>query len=157
MDGIDALLFQIAQLFLWPISIMVLVAFGYSLISLGSFAVECFRRFSNPHFFVLHSSLKSDSIESMELAILKELEGLRLCSRVAPMLGLVATMIPLGPALVSASKGNADGVAEGLVPAFSAVIVALIAASISFGILTVRRRWLLETMHRVLEGRKGAE
>jgi biopolymer transport protein ExbB/TolQ len=155
MDGIDGLLFQIAQLFLLPISILVLIAFGYSLLCLGAFTVEWFLRFANPKIPILLSSSKSESIESMELKILKELEGLKLCSRVAPMLGLVATMIPLGPALVSASSGKAAQVADGLVPAFSAVIVALIAASISFGILTVRRRWLLEELQQALKDRKG--
>ena len=59
------------------------------------------------------------SPERLELAVLKELEGLRLCSRVAPMLGLVATMIPMGPALVAVASGQSQGVAESLAPAFA--------------------------------------
>jgi biopolymer transport protein ExbB/TolQ len=92
------------------------------------------------------------SQERLELAVLKELEGLRLCSRVAPMLGLVATMIPMGPALVAVASGQSSGVAESLAPAFAAVIVALVAASITFVVYSVRRRWLLAEMLIVLDG-----
>jgi biopolymer transport protein ExbB/TolQ len=52
-------------------------------------------------------------------------------------------MIPMGPALLSLSENNTKNVSENLVVAFSAVITALLAASITFVILTVRRRWLL--------------
>lgn len=153
MSGIDALLFQLSQLFLLPVSILVLIAFAYSLFRLGAFSIEWIRRCLNPNTPIVLSTSTTGSVESMELMILHELEGLKLCSRVAPMLGLVATMIPLGPALVAAANGKADQVAEGLVPAFSAVIIALVAASISFGILTVRRRWLLEELQQLLKGR----
>jgi len=47
---------------------------------------------------------------------------------VTPMLGLVATMIPMGPALKSLSDGNLADVSNNLTIAFSAVILALIAA-----------------------------
>jgi biopolymer transport protein ExbB/TolQ len=49
----------------------------------------------------------------------------------------------MGPALLSLSENNTKNVSENLVVAFSAVITALLAASITFVILTVRRRWLL--------------
>ncbi len=75
---------------------------------------------------------------------MQRLEWLRITSRSAPMLGLVATMIPMGPALLALTRNDAQGIGENLVVAFSAVILALVAASITFFILTVRRRWLLQ-------------
>ncbi|MCY1226743.1 hypothetical protein D9M72_389900 [compost metagenome] len=62
------------------------------------------------------------------------------------MLGLVATMIPMGPALKGLSGGNLANVGENLTIAFSAVILALIAASITFWVVNVRRRWLAEEL-----------
>ena len=59
------------------------------------------------------------------------------------MLGLVATMIPMGPALLALTTSDAKAVGENLVVAFSAVILALVSASITFFVLTVRRRWYL--------------
>jgi len=77
------------------------------------------------------------------------LEAPRIASRVTPMLGLVATMIPMGPALKSLSDGNLAQVSENLMVAFSAVILALIAASITYWIVNVRRRWLAEELLEV--------
>jgi biopolymer transport protein ExbB/TolQ len=69
------------------------------------------------------------------------------------MLGLVATMIPMGPALIAVSAGNAQGMAESLVVAFSAVIVALLAAAMTYVVQMVRKRWLLEELSAVLDQR----
>jgi len=65
------------------------------------------------------------------------------------MLGLVATMIPMGPALLALTESDAKGIGENLVIAFSAVILALIASSITFFVLTVRRRWLLQELRAI--------
>lgn len=146
-------LFQLAQLFLWPVTLLVFAVFAYAVMSLGAFAVEWGRRHQQPGRVLVLGRVAPSSPEALELAVLKELEGLRLCSRVAPMLGLVATMIPMGPALVAVASGQSQGVAESLAPAFAAVIVALVAASISFVIYSVRRRWLLAEMLMVLDGR----
>ena len=147
----ESLMFQLAQFFLWPVTVLVLLVFAYAVISLGSFAVEWQRRRRQPG-AVLVLGAQARSVEALELAVLKELEGLRLCSRVAPMLGLVATMIPMGPALVGVASGQSQGVAQSLAPAFAAVIVALVSASITFVVYSVRRRWLLSELLSVLEG-----
>ena len=148
-------LFQLAQTFLWPVTVLVFAVFAYAVMALGAFGVEWFRRRQQPGRVLVLSGFKNSqhpSQERLELAVLKELEGLRLCSRVAPMLGLVATMIPMGPALVAVASGQSSGVAESLAPAFAAVIVALVAASITFVVYSVRRRWLLAEMLVVLDG-----
>ena len=146
-------LFQLAQMFLWPVTILVLAAFAYAVMSLGAFGLEWARRRRQPGRVLVLAGASAASAETLELAVLKELEGLRLCSRVAPMLGLVATMIPMGPALVAVASGQSQGVAESLAPAFAAVIVALVAASVTFVVYSVRRRWLLAEMLALLEGK----
>jgi biopolymer transport protein ExbB/TolQ len=50
-------------------------------------------------------------------------------------------MIPMGPALKALAEGQLDAVAQGLTMAFSAVILALVAAAITYTIAQVRRRW----------------
>ncbi len=64
----------------------------------------------------------------------------RIATRVAPMLGLVATMIPMGPALKALADGALQDVSRSLMIAFSAVILALLAAAISFTVVNVRKR-----------------
>lgn len=100
-------------------------------------------------------ALHGGNSDDLELWIMQRLEWLRITSRSAPMLGLVATMIPMGPALLALTRNDAQGIGENLVVAFSAVILALVAASITFFILTVRRRWLLQELRAVERAREA--
>jgi biopolymer transport protein ExbB/TolQ len=147
---IDQILFELARLFLWPVSLGVLLCFVYAMVVLGMFCTEWLQRRRAPT-RALVLTTPGVSQELLELAVLKNLEGVRLCSRVAPMLGLMATMIPMGPALVAVASGESQGVAQSLAPAFAAVIVALASASITFVVYTVRRRWLMRELVMVLD------
>jgi len=155
MTSFDAILFELARLFQWPVAVGVLFSFAYSVYVLGMFGMEFAQRRSAPDRPLLLHGFGVNQ-DQMELAVLKELEGLRLCSRVAPMLGLMATMIPMGPALVAVASGQSEGVANSLAPAFASVIVALAAASITFVVYTVRRRWLMRELVMVLDAADGS-
>lgn len=61
---------------------------------------------------------------------MRRLEWLRIVSRSAPRLGLVATMIPMGPALLALTSNDASAVGANLAVAFSSVILDLVSASI---------------------------
>jgi hypothetical protein len=150
MMSLDLILFELARLFLWPVSVGVVLSFAYAVVVLGMFGVEYLQRRRHPQrpLLLVDRSLSQDL---MELVVLKDLEGVRLCSRVAPMLGLIATMIPMGPALVAVASGESQGVAQSLAPAFASVIVALASASITFVVYTVRRRWLMRELVMVLD------
>lgn len=150
MTSFDAILFELARLFQWPVAVGVLFSFAYAIYVLGMFGMEFVQRRSAPDRPLLLHGFGVNQ-DQMELAVLKELEGLRLCSRVAPMLGLMATMIPMGPALVAVASGQSEGVASSLAPAFASVIVALASASITFVVYTVRRRWLMRELVMVLD------
>ncbi|CAM4319298.1 MotA/TolQ/ExbB proton channel family protein [Vibrio neonatus] len=152
MNQIETLVYQFSTLFMQPIMVLILLIVLYSLYSLGRFMMESVQRRSK----TFNSSLaryaqKTQNYSSghLELRVIKELEPLRLISRSGPMLGLVTTMIAIGPALVAMGEGNIERVAEEMIVAFSASILALIAASITFSVMTVRRRWLLQDMVRI--------
>jgi len=149
-NSMESLLLDLSQAFQWPIISLVLLSFAYSMLKLGGFVIEGIQRVRHPNQVLVLPREEANSLESLELIVLRELEGLRLCSRVAPMLGLVATMIPLGPALIAVSSGNSGITASNLGAAFAAVIVALVAASIAFAIHTIRRRWLLQELNQLL-------
>jgi MotA/TolQ/ExbB proton channel family protein len=144
-------LFELSKLFLMPVLALIVVALAYAFIALGAFAAETWQRFRGTHRspLVAYQAAHAASSEDVELWIMKRLEWLRIVSRTAPMLGLVATMIPMGPALLALANNDAKAVGENLVVAFSAVILALISASITFVLLTVRRRWLLQELRAI--------
>lgn len=152
MTTFEAILYELSQVFLIPVMILILLAFCFSLAALGSFLMECWQKRSPQYQSELihyQSTAPFTHTDDLELRIIKRLEWLRIITRITPMLGLVATMIAIGPALLALGDGQIKAVAGNMVVAFSAVIIALIAASITFGILTVRRRWLLEALREI--------
>lgn len=157
MNGIESFLYEISKFFLAPVLVLLCAMFVYALFCLGmllfdqGLSMARGRRRQPIARFLRSRPLASQ--EDLELEVLKQIELQRIVSRIAPMLGLVATMIPMGPALIAVSAGNAQGMAESLVVAFSAVIVALLAAAMTYVVQMVRKRWLLEELSAVLDQR----
>lgn len=153
MNAIEQLMSEVSGLFLTPVLLILCAMFVYALFELGRFALELLQggRKARPLTRFRQDNPGADQ-QDIELCLLRRLEPLRLVSRIAPMLGLVATMIPMGPALMAVANGNFTAVADSLVVAFAAVIIALMAASITFWVLSVRRRWLLEELKQLLKG-----
>lgn len=145
---VESTMYQLSQLFLLPALALIGLLFLYAFWVLGEFGVLAWLRRSGGGRPLLAIFRAKPSLGDDELDLIahKQLEHARIASRVTPMLGLVATMIPMGPALKSLSDGNLAKVSDNLTVAFSAVILALIAASITYWVVNVRRRWLAEEM-----------
>jgi len=150
MNALEKTLYDLSHVFLAPVLLLILAALAYSFIALGGFLWEALKRRRGRHASALLDWHARDggTTDDAELWILKKLELLRIVSRTAPMLGLVATMIPMGPALLALTRSDAQSVGENMVVAFSSVILALVSASLTFFIMTVRRRWLLEELRQ---------
>ncbi len=156
---IETTLYGVSQLFLMPVLLAVMGLFLYAFYALGSFLWQVWqRRRGDARGFELLTAWQTSpalSVIDLEALAVQRLEGARLVSRVAPMLGLVATMIPMGPALKGLSDGQLQEVSANLMVAFSAVIVALIAASLTYWTVNVRRRWYACELAEVEHGAKG--
>jgi biopolymer transport protein ExbB/TolQ len=157
MPAVESILYDASRLFLAPVMALILIALTFAIISLGSFTFEAAARAAGGAGRPLahYRARTACSIDDLELLIVRRLEWLRIVARSAPMLGLVATMIPMGPALLALGSNDGAGVGKNLVVAFSSVILALVAASISFFVYTIRRRWLLEEL-RAIENQGAA-
>ena len=155
---IEGLMYQLSQIFLLPTLALVAALFLYAVALGGHFAVQAWqRRGSGGRPLLQHfRSQPTLTADDLDLHAHTLLEPARIASRVAPMMGLVATMIPMGPALKSLSDGNLASVSENLTVAFSAVILALISASLTYWVVNVRRRWLAEELLEVEALRRGA-
>jgi biopolymer transport protein ExbB/TolQ len=62
-------------------------------------------------------------------------------TRVGPMLGLMGTLIPLGPALTGLAEGNVKSLASNLVIAFTTTVVGLLVSGMAYGMALARRTW----------------
>jgi len=154
MPVLEATLYDLSRLFLVPVMVLILASLAYAVVALGGFAAEGVQRMSGRRGgrLTAHQRSTGCAVDDLELVVLRRLEWLRIVSRAAPMLGLVATMIPMGPALLALGTNNSQAVGENLVVAFSSVILALLAASITFFVYTIRRRWLLEELRAIETG-----
>jgi len=158
MNNLESTLYDLTRLFLTPVLLLILAALVYAFVALGGFIMEAWqrRRGSYRSRLATQHTRHAMTSDDLELWIMHQLEWLRITSRSAPMLGLVATMIPMGPALLALTRSDAQGIGDNLVVAFSAVILALVSASITFFILTVRRRWLLQELRDIERIREAA-
>ena len=84
--------------------------------------------------------------QEYEIRMAKRLEHTKITSTVGPMLGLMGTLIPLGPALIGLSKGDIGTLAQNLMIAFATTVVGLFVAIIGYVLTQVRRRWYWEDM-----------
>ena len=139
----EKFLYELVMLFQIPVYGLILFMFAYSLFDLGLFTARAIRRALGKN----HPPEVSP--EELYLLGMKAMELPRLISRVAPLLGLVGTLIPLGPALVALSEGNTQELGKKLSFAFGAVSLSLISASITYYTSTVRKRWLLEDIKKL--------
>ena len=157
--ALESTMYTVAQLFLLPTLLLIAALFLYAFWVLGEFTVLGLRRrqgAGRPLVAAYRAAGPAGlSEDELDLRAHKLMEGPRIASRVTPLLGLVATMIPMGPALKGLSDGNLAQVSSNLTVAFSAVILALIAAAITFWVANVRRRWLAEEVLEIAQGRSA--
>ncbi|WP_029011294.1 MotA/TolQ/ExbB proton channel family protein [Azospirillum halopraeferens] len=148
--AIETLLYHASQVFMLPVLLAVIALVLYAFYALGAFAWQARqRRRAGGAGFDLLASWRADpslTPTALETLAFRRLEALRIATRVAPMLGLVATMIPMGPALKALADGRLEAVSANLTVAFSAVILALVAASVTYLVVNVRRRWYAEEL-----------
>ncbi len=69
-----------------------------------------------------------------------------LIARVAPMFGLMGTLIPLGPGLIALAQGDTKTLSDSLLIAFDTTVAGLISAAISFVISGIRKGWYEQYM-----------
>lgn len=167
---IETLMYQVSNLLLLPVLILIATLFFYAFFVLGVFSSQYWqrtrsekqyqqaiqspatdmlsvKRVNGYRLFSYFRSNPASTTTDLEIFAIKSLEKQRIVTRIAPMLGLVATMIPMGPALKSLADGNIQGISENLIIAFAAVIFGLVAASITYWTASVKKRWLVEELN----------
>ena len=111
---IESLMYQASQVFLFPTLLVITVLFAYAFFLLGAFAMQWWQRRKGQggqptrghHLLLWAKAQPGASADELDVKAHQLLELPRIATRVAPMLGLIATMIPMGPALKGLSDGN---------------------------------------------------
>lgn len=90
------------------------------------------------------AAMRQRLLADFEIEADKDLSTSKTLSKMGPMLGLMGTLIPMGPALVGLSTGDIASMAYNMQVAFATTVVGLFAAAIGFITQQVKQRWYLQ-------------
>ena len=85
-------------------------------------------------------------LANFEIAADKDLAISKTLTKLGPILGLMGTLIPMGPALVGLSTGDIASMAYNMQVAFATTVSGLVAGAIGFLTQQVKQRWYLQDM-----------
>ena len=85
-------------------------------------------------------------LADFEIAADKDLSASRTLTKLGPMLGLMGTLIPMGPALVGLSTGDISSMAYNMQVAFATTVVGLFSSAVGFLTQQVKNRWYMQDM-----------
>ena len=86
-------------------------------------------------------------LANYEMEAEKELGRSRTFIKLGPMLGLMGTLIPMGPALVGLAQGDISSMAYNMQVAFATTVVGLVIAAVGVITLQVKQRWYAREMN----------
>ena len=92
------------------------------------------------------AAMRQRLLANFEISADKDLATSKTLSKMGPMLGLMGTLIPMGPALVGLSTGDIASMAYNMQVAFATTVVGIFAAAIGFITGLVKQRWYLKDM-----------
>jgi len=179
LSSVTRILFVVTDALLIPDIMLLLALLGWSAVVLGEFTAEAISRArcgpsrwsetGNPRpeigsakrprlvatFLAEATSLPGQpaALEKLasdyELKAAKWLEGTQIGVRLGPILGLVGTLIPMGPALQGLAAGNVMQIAANIRIAFATTVVGLLIGGLCYTITTVRRRWYAQDLKEI--------
>lgn len=91
----------------------------------------------------------SKAMGDFEMLADKQLEKTKILMRIGPMLGLMGTLIPMGPALVGLATGDIESMAMNMQVAFSTTVIGVFMGGVGFVIHAVRKRWFTEDFYQL--------
>ncbi len=85
-------------------------------------------------------------LQEHEIRTSEALDKTRVMIRIGPMLGLMGTLIPMGPALLALTQGNLNQMANSLIIAFGTTVSGLTVGVLAYVISVARERWYAQDM-----------
>ncbi len=147
MNLLESVLHEVAALLQAPVVAALVLLLVYCLLAAGGFARESLdRRQRTPRLLSQFAHLtarssRESAAAQCEIAANKAVARLQLVARAGPTLGLMATLIPMGPALLALADGDVAGLSRSLVVAFTATVVGLLIGLLCTAMASARRHW----------------
>lgn len=144
-----ALLHEFVGFLLWPVISGLILLAGLAIWECGKAFGE---RWRGLRYMADHCAL-----HEIETIARKRIERTDILARVAPMLGLMGTLIPLGPGLAALGNGNITLLSEAVTIAFDTTVMGLFTGLIGFILGRLRRRWYDNLLDSLPSTPPGAE
>lgn len=93
-----------------------------------------------------NKALTEKLLADFEIAADQQLSMPKTLSKLGPILGLMGTLIPMGPALAGLAAGDISSMAYNMQVAFATTVIGLVISAIGFITTQTRQRWLLQDM-----------
>lgn len=87
------------------------------------------------------------SLADFQVDVQQQLSKNRLLIKFGPMLGLMGTLIPMGPALVGLATGDIASMAYNMQVAFATTVVGMLVAGVGLATLQVRQRFYARSLN----------
>ena len=91
-------------------------------------------------------TLERKLIEFEETKLGKTIERTDIVTRIGPTLGLMGTLIPMGPGLAALGAGDVNTLASAIIVAFDTTVVGIGAGAVGYFVSKIRRRWYEEDL-----------
>lgn len=85
-------------------------------------------------------------VEFEETKSAKTIERTDIVTRIGPTLGLMGTLIPMGPGLAALGAGDVNTLANAIIVAFDTTVVGIGAGAVGYFVSKIRRRWYEEDL-----------
>lgn len=85
-------------------------------------------------------------LSEYEIAADKNIATSKVLTKMGPILGLMGTLIPMGPALVGLAQGDIASMAYNMQVAFATTVVGLTVSAIGFLTQQVKERWAVKNL-----------
>lgn len=127
------LMHQITTVLIEPVSWALLFFVAFSVYEVGITLAE--------RVFEIKRVMQTNDVSFVLAHAKKRIERADFLTRLAPMLGLMGTLIPLGPGLAALGEGDVKILSTAMSVAFDTTVLGLLAGMIGFVIARLRRRW----------------
>lgn len=88
-------------------------------------------------------------VGEFELQAAKDMSVSKTLTKMGPMLGLMGTLIPMGPALVGLAAGDIASMAYNMQVAFATTVIGLFAGAIGWLTQSAKQRWYMSDVNRL--------
>lgn len=86
-------------------------------------------------------ALAKSEVQRVDERYQRSVKRTDLITKIAPMMGLMCTLIPLGPGIVAMGQGDTETLSNSLLVAFDGTVAGLFAAVVAMVVSNIRKRW----------------